>query len=400
MNRRTFLSTAIVGTSALCGCLSMFQESREDTPLPEVPTGSWTQYGANGANTFATDATVPPRGNLAWTSAAFTRWQPVVSDGAVYMTNFDPSKNGSVIALDALDGAEQWRTTLDADEDNGIVFVDDRCIVAYDAKLVALDPESGERRWTQTTRGISDWELLVADESTGAVLLASRHGIEAFDVKNGERRWEVEMVHHIVRAPAVDDGRVFAVGRVDGATSLVSLSLEDGTKRWQTELGSNVDFVDPIATPHGIVCFNDGSIDVYDRESGTRRREIYSFDESQHASLNGVAVDDGTAFVTNSYGAVAVDVETGTERWHRDASVPHDGICVGAETVVLPLDNPEFTSGNTTISALDRETGETRWYYGFDLDDDPQVLHLRALADGAVFFTVDGNLATLGDVDG
>lgn len=398
MDRRTFLSTAIVGAGALSGCLStLFRSEREDTPLPEVPSGSWPQYAADGANTSATDAAVPARGNLAWTSRA-TRWQPVVSDGTVYVTNFDPSRDGSVLALDAQDGTKQWRTTLDADGDNGIVFVDDRCIVAHDAELAALDPRNGEQLWTQTTSGIRDWELLVADESTGTVLLASRDGIEAFDAENGERRWDVETVRQIVRAPAVYDGQVFAVGNVDGAKSLVGLSLEDGSNRWQTELTDGSRSTEPIATQHGVVLFDDGSVVVHDRESGTQRREIHSF-EGEGSSPQSIATDDGTLFVTSSSSAVALDVETGTEQWHRDASVYNPGICIGAETVVLPLDDPEFSSGATTISALDRESGEMRWYYAFDLDQDPNGLQLRALVDGAVFFTATNmGLAVLGDV--
>ncbi|WP_394348207.1 PQQ-binding-like beta-propeller repeat protein [Halorubrum sp. GN11_10-6_MGM] len=65
-------------------------------------------------------------------------------------------------------------------------------------------------------------------------------------------------------------------------------------------------------------------------------------------------------------GAVAIDNETGTERWRRDASVYHSGICVGTDTVVVPLDSAEFASGKQTISALERESGEVRWYYTFD----------------------------------
>lgn len=73
----------------------------------------------------------------------------VVSDGTVYMTNFDPSHDGSAIALDAQGGSEEWRTTLNATGDNGTAIVDDRFLVAYDAELVALDPQSGERIWTE-----------------------------------------------------------------------------------------------------------------------------------------------------------------------------------------------------------------------------------------------------------
>ncbi|RLM60024.1 PQQ-binding-like beta-propeller repeat protein, partial [Halorubrum sp. Atlit-26R] len=203
-----------------------------DTPLPDDPTGEWTQYGANGANTFATDVSAPPQGNLAWTSDAFTRWRPAVSDGTVYTTNFDPSNDGSAIALDAQDGTEQWRTTLDASGDNVIVVVDDRCVVAYGEELVALDSQTGEQIWTES---INEVEQLVADKATGTVLVASDRGIEAYRAADGERRWETDTARQLVHAPAVYDGRVFAVGDVDGSPSLAAFSLEDGSDRWQSE---------------------------------------------------------------------------------------------------------------------------------------------------------------------
>lgn len=233
------------------------------------------------------------------------------------------------------------------------------------------------------------------------MLVASRGGIRAFAAKNGEKLWESETVRNIFRAPAVYDGQVFAVGNVDKAMSLVSLSLEDGSKRWQSELTSGPGSAGPVATQHGVILFDDRSIVVHDRESGERSREIYSFDESDGRPDPAIAADDGTVFVTSSFGAVAVDIDTGTEQWHRDAPAYHRSICVGAETVVFPFNNPEFSSGYTTISALDRESGETRWYYGFDLSEDPNGMSVRALVDGAVFFTSSGNLdlAVLGDVD-
>jgi len=396
MNRRAFLSTAVVGASALSGCLSMIPSSDPATALPDAPTGAWTQYGANGTNTHATNASGPSQGNLAWTSEAFTRWQPVVSDGTVYTTNFDPSHDGSAIALDAQDGTERWRTTLDASGDNGTVVVDDRCIVAYDAELVALDTQTGERIWTEPTDG---FERLVVDEATGTVLVASDIGIEAFGAANGEKRWETYTVSGPVRAPAVYDERVFAVGNVDGVASLVAFSLEDGSDRWRSELTSAPESAAPVATRDGVIVSDDRTLVVHDRDTGDRRREFRSFGEDDVVPRT-VAAADGTVFVTSASGVVAVDGETGTERWRRDTPVYKPGICVGTETVVFPVGNPEFAPGKKTISAFDRESGELRWHYSFDPGFHHQVTSPPVLVEGAVFFTAthtDG-LGALGDV--
>ncbi|MDF9744597.1 PQQ-like beta-propeller repeat protein [Natrinema sp. S1CR25-10] len=376
----------------------MLSSSHSDTPLPDVPTGAWTQYGADEANTFATNVSAPSQGNLAWTSEVFTRWQPVVSDGTVYITNFDPSNDGSAIALDAQDGTEQWRTTLNASGDHGTAVLNDRFFVAYDTELVALDPQTGERIWTEPTNGPDSSELLVADEATGTVLVASTGGIEAFRAANGEKRWETDTVRQLARSPAVYDGRVFAVGKVDGAPSLVAVSLKDGTERWRSELTSAFEIAAPVAIQDGVIVSDDQTLVVYDRETGDRRRELYSFDETEDVIPQSVAADDGTVFVTSESGAVAVDSETGTERWRRNAPVYNPGICVGTETVVFPIDDPEFSPGTKTISVFDRESGEMRWHHVLDWAHSMTVPPV--LVDGAVFYTTSSirGLAALGDV--
>ncbi|MFD1648011.1 outer membrane protein assembly factor BamB family protein [Haloarchaeobius litoreus] len=376
----------------------MISASHSDRPLPDVPTGAWTQYGANEENTFTTNVSAPSQGNLAWVSDAFTRWQPVVSDGTVYMTNFDPSLDGSAIALDAKDGTEQWRTTLNASGENGSVLVDDLFIVAYDTELAALDSKTGERVWTKTTNGIDFSEQIVADETTGVVLVASDDGIEAFEAVTGEKRWETNTVRRPNLAPAVYDGRVFAVENVDEAPSLVAISMEDSSERWRSELTSAPESAAPVATQDGVIVDDAHTLVVYNRETGDQRRELYSFGEGTYDAPRTVAVDDGTVFATNESRAVALDSETGTERWRRDAPSYDHGICIGAETVVVPVDDPEFSPRKKTITALDRESGERRWRYA--LDRGHHVLVPPVLVDGAVFFsdpTIDG-LAALGDV--
>ncbi|WP_277543811.1 outer membrane protein assembly factor BamB family protein [Haloarcula laminariae] len=385
--------------SIFSGCLSTFSSSNSDTPLPNIPTGAWTQYGADGANTFTPNASAPSSGNLAWTSDAFTRWQPVVSDGTVYMTNFDPSNDGSVIGLDAQGGSEEWRTTLNASGDNGTVIVDDRFIVAYDSELVALDSQSGEQIWTEPINRFDFSELLVVDEATRTVLVGSRAGIEAFNAANGEKLWEINTVRQIARAPAIYDGEGFVVGYIDGTPFLVAFSLEDGSELWRSELTSIPESTPPVVTQERVFVSESRVLVAYNRETGDRYRELHSFsyDEGKY-EINGIAATDSVVFATSHDGIVAMDSESGTERWHRNAVAGHSGICVGTETVVLPLRDPEFAPNKETISALDRESGEMYWYYTFD--SSPNVIVPPVLVDGAVFFTasdMDG-LGALGDV--
>ncbi|RYJ14290.1 pyrrolo-quinoline quinone [Halogeometricum borinquense] len=408
MDRRAFLTTFCAGTAALSGCLSTFSSGRADTPLPEVPEGSWTQHGADAANTFASDVSAPSRGNLAWTSEAFTQWEPVIADGTVYTTNFAPSKEGSAIALDAQDGSEQWRTTLGGKDSNGRVLVGGRFIVAHDSRLVALDPQNGDIVWQRSLAGLepsglgSSAELLAADERSGTVIVPYSDGLKAFQAEDGQRRWETGEITGQLNTPAIYDGTVYTIGRVDGVDSLVALALDDGTIRWTTALEDPSDG-DPVATDQGVLVVDGNTLVVHDRETGDRRSEIELVSD-ELGSLTTIAADGGTTFVaTYERGLFAVDIETGTTQWQYDDSAHDDsafGVCVGIETVISIVDKPESVTSayGKTVTAFDRETGDVRWNYALD---GYHALTIRPiLADGAVFFATDsiGALAVLGDV--
>ena len=211
MNRRVFLTTACAGTAALSGCLSALVSGRPDTPLPAVPDGTWSQHGANSTNTFASDVSAPRRGNVAWESRAFTRWDPVITDGTVYITNFDPSNEGSAIAVDAQDGSERWRTTLDREGRHGRALVDGRFVVAHDSGLVALDRQGGSIDWERSVEGFqaSFAELLAVDASTGSIVVPYADGLEAFGPTDGQRRWRTPELPDQRVTPAIADGTVY-----------------------------------------------------------------------------------------------------------------------------------------------------------------------------------------------
>ncbi|PHQ43745.1 pyrrolo-quinoline quinone [Halorubrum sp. C191] len=407
MNRRTFLATACVGTAALSGCLSVLPLGRPDTPLPAVPDGTWPQHGANSANTFVSDVSAPPRGNLAWESATFTRWDRVITDGIVYTTNFDPSNEGSAIALDAQDGSEQWRTLLEGDGDHGRALVDERFLVAYDEELVALDRQNGDVLWRQLleeseTGGRPTYtpELLAVDERSGVVVVPSRDGLEAFRAENGEPHWETARVTQQRVTPAIHDGTVYAVGAVDGTDSVAAFDVEDGTTRWTKALEQVSTSADPVATERGVFVVDGNSLGVHDPETGERTKEI-GLAEIDRTESTTVAVDGETAFVANAEGLLAVDLAAETTRVLHDDDVYAQGFCIGSDTVIAMVDGSEYVSTELreTITVFDRETGDVQWNYV--LDSFHSVTIPPILVGGAVFFATSstGALAVLGDVD-
>ncbi|ACV46714.1 MULTISPECIES: outer membrane protein assembly factor BamB family protein [Halomicrobium] len=398
MDRRTFLTTTCAGTAALSGCLSSLPwTSGGNTPLPEVPGGSWTQHGADAANTFAPDVAAPSRASHAWTSAAFTRWDPVIADGTIYTTNFDPSHDGSAIALDAQDGTERWRTTLDREGRHGRALVDGRFVVAHDSGLVALDRQGGGVDWERSVEGLetSFAELLAVDRSTGTIVVPYADGLKAFGATDGQRRWKAPELPGQRVTPAIADGTVYAVGSVDGAATLAALALADGSVRWTRSLDGRSPSA-PVVTDRGVLVVDDRTLVVHDRETGDRRGERHSFDYDGTTFDATVATDGTTAFVTSDDGLTAVDIADGTTRWEYDEWVYTAGCSVGTETVVAMADRGEYT--DRTITAFDRETGEARWDYVMDDFHTPSIPPI--LADGAVFFATSSSdgLVAIGDV--
>ena len=406
MNRRTFLATACVGTAALSGCLSVLPSGRPDTPLPAVPDGAWTQHGANSANTFMSDVSVPPRGNLAWESAAFTRWDPVITDGTVYTTNFDPSNEGSAIALDAQDGSEQWRTLVEGDGDHGRALVDNLFVVAHSEELVALNQRNGDIVWRRpfeesepTGRNYSP-ELIAVDEQSGIIVVPYRDGLKAFRAADGEPHWETAAVSQQLLTPAIHDGIVYAVGQIDGKDSLAAFDLNDGTTRWTRALADPSTSADPVVTERGVFVVDENTLRIHDRQTGDRDSEIRLFEPGEMLSTT-VAVDRGTAFVATDEELLAIDLEAESTRWRHDDEVYAQGLSVGSETVVAMVDGSEYVSTELreTITAFDRETGDVQWNYVLDAFHSVTIPPI--LVGGAVFFATSsiGGLAVLGDVD-
>ncbi|WP_435066711.1 PQQ-binding-like beta-propeller repeat protein [Haloplanus sp. C73] len=405
MDRRTFLTAGCAGTAALSGCLSLLPSGRPDTPLPDTPEGSWTQRGADGATTFAPDVAAPPRGNLAWVSKAFTRWEPVIADGTVYTTNFDPSTDGSAFALDARDGSERWRTILDGDGDNASALVDGHFVVAHGTELVALDPRNGDIVWRRSVDGVATnghfGEWLAADDRTGTVVVPYRDGLKAFRAADGDRRWETAEMARQSSKPAIRDGTVYAIGRVDGTDCLAAFALDDGRTRWTAALDAPAG-ADPVATDRGVLAVDGNTLVVHDPKTGNRRSETTVFEDYEMNGETTVAADDGTAFVAfDQAGLLAVDIEAGTTRQLHDDRVYGDSFAVGTESVVVAVDGSQYLDSGygETITAFDRDTGDVRWNYV--MENFHSMTILPVLVEGAVFFAtsaLDG-LAVLGDVD-
>lgn len=391
VKRRSLLTAGVAGVFAgLGGCLG-----DGDRSLPSTPSGSWPQYMRDEGNTAATAVTVPSRGNLAWTSDAFTRWSPVAVDGEVYIGNVDSNPGPKIVALDATDGSERWRVDIEEASHYASAVVGEYLVAAFGNRVVALDRESGDREWSATvSRAVSRTEITaVPAESLVLVPWGSGPdgGLTAFDAASGEERWTEPLPGRVEDAPAVRGDGVF----VAAGSALYRLDVADGSEVWRRDVGSVA--LGPSATDAGLLVAADGDLAVHDADTGDRLRALVGYDGEPH----GVAVADGTAYWLTDEHLAAVDLADGTEEWRLDAEGCQEGLCVGRETVVAPVryDELDLEVAWPAVVAFDRDTGDVRWYHNLD-GFDVTFTTPPALVDGAVYVaanTIDA-VGALGDV--
>ncbi|WP_433259844.1 PQQ-binding-like beta-propeller repeat protein [Actinosynnema sp. CS-041913] len=178
-------------------------------------------------------------------------WQPsadvvdvvAAGHGVVVATN-----DGGVVALDGLDGREQWRYTrrgawigmLIASLDRRAVVVTFRSALDTRAQLlVALDAGTGSVRFEKVIRSV----LAEADDVVpGTRTLALRDGesIAGYDLVTGDERWRWSPPEgcqspyaRAVRGPST----VFVPVECSTTLSLAALDEVTGQERWRHEVG-------------------------------------------------------------------------------------------------------------------------------------------------------------------
>lgn len=247
--------------------------------------------------------------------------RPALDGGAVYAA----ARDGTVARLDAADGRERWRVTLDARLSGGVGAAADTVAVATDdGAVLALDADTGKQRW----RAQVSSEVLAAPRiAAGLVLVKSADSrIHALGAADGKRRWAYQRTPASLRLRTPQgmtphEGLLYA-GFSGGR--LVALALENGALRWEavvadpkgaTELERVTDVVgDPVVVGREVCAAAfQGRVACFDAQAGTLAwaRDI--------SSVNGLSADARYAFVADERGAVhALDRSNGRSLWKQD----------------------------------------------------------------------------------
>jgi outer membrane protein assembly factor BamB len=210
-------------------------------------------------------------------------------------------EGGTLVALEATDGGEQWRTTLGA--------------------LLEATPT-------------------IADQT---VFVVGRHGVYAVDAATGEERWRVDTMHnrYAFPTPPAVVGKTVYVGAGDGA--LHALDAATGIDRWESlpDLANYVAseprfFSDVIvfATQFG------GGIVALDAATGELR---WNYPPDMREEMLAPAVIPAPAgdvvYVTGALDLAALDATTGVEQWCVTLDSPASWSLVGDEVIYAGTDD-------------------------------------------------------------
>ncbi|PSP54744.1 pyrrolo-quinoline quinone, partial [Halobacteriales archaeon QH_7_68_42] len=181
-----------------------------------------------------------------WTFDTFGRISgaPVFADGTVYVA----SRDGSVYAMDASNGSEEWETDL-GDRVNGLSLRNGRLYAATEGnRLVQLNTQGNEVWSVSTGAGATGTPAVTED----LVYVGTRDGeLIAFTVGDGFEEWRYTEPTNEVSSPAVvADGTVY-FGSND--SNVYAVDAQSGGPEWSFGTGNNI--VNPAPVVSGGMVF-------------------------------------------------------------------------------------------------------------------------------------------------
>lgn len=320
-----------------------------------LPVFDWTQSGGNQTRVM---------GNVLATGALDVYWQRRVADGS----------------------GRHDRTTAQP------VVSQDR-FFAFDSKqqVHAYDLKTGDRLWSYKVPAMKGRDKLAIGggiaAAGGAVYVTSGFGgVVALDAATGQEKWRTVTNSPMASAPAVGNGRVFAIS---DDNEIYALSTTSGDVLWtyQSIAESARVATSPAPAIKGdtvVAPFGSGEVIAIRAESGrdlwieglTRASRTNSL-----ASINdiagGVAVDGGTVFASSHSGVTsAIDLRTGSIKWSAPAGSIQTPYVAGDAVYIVTL--------GQELAALDKETGKVFWITQLPVYEKPEKKKGRIVWAGPI----------------
>lgn len=382
IGRRSFLA----GIGGVAG-FSVFRRATAESRPQHTVDDDWTQFGADAANTARLADGVGPTGTMttAWeTAASYGSDGIAIIDETVYLGG-----SGGLVALNAADGTERWTYSPEIPDHDypdgvhadveypavmaGTVYATVRFGVfdgdnTYTTALIALDAETGKKRWRvdvdglpgrgfspvaaidgtvftagpsiepNTTGGLYafdgfdgsvSWkrsgEHIPGAVADGRLYRAGEMGVRALDAATGEIIWTALPRVAASDTPMVSDGTVFVTEEGAPGVTLIALDATTGAEYWRTAYPSSAEYLSVETADTDTVYIDVGSVDAdviaLDRADGSERwRSTITQPEGQHGRVptNGMARVGEFLYV----GGTVIDPTNGSIRWTGTLSDP------------------------------------------------------------------------------
>jgi len=307
MNRRPWLSGVVLCLCALacCSCAIVPVSSGRFIEAPEGSAVRWA---------------VPFNGSDS---------KPALVDSLLFIGSAD----GGVYCFNARSGAQQWRFQTGEGLRSGPRIIEAESDDLQDMLAAIRENDGGKNppeREVEATPVVRDGTVYVGSMD---------QGFYAIDAETGEVRWSTPLGLYLSSRAVVSGGAVVVTGyrrgvRRPGNSVLFVLDANDGSIKWATDVGGAVSA--PAVRDGVVYC-------------ALLRDEDFSF--------------------------VAFELDTGTRIWSSDCEgVEVGGLVVTADLVMVhthlevkPEIEPEkellLPPYVTGVYALERDSGEVRWFY-------------------------------------
>lgn len=239
---------------------------------------------------------------------------------------FAASRDGRVSAFDPQTGKRVWETKLEAPLSAGPAAGRERVVVAgSNGWLYALRADDGSEIWRTFIGGESLASPVIAEDSVIAYTIDGTLGV--YSLFNGSERWTVEqslpaLTLRGASEPVVvgttviagfDNGRIVATSLIGGEPGW-EVVLSPPTGRSDLERLADIDGAMAVVGQDVYATGYQGQMAALAAESG---QILWSREIPTHV---GLGADEENVYVVSGTGElIALDRQTGNERWRQDA---------------------------------------------------------------------------------
>lgn len=305
---------------------------------------------------------------------------PSLANGTLYVGDGRANgDNGTFYALNPLTGETKWSESFDGPVRGGATIADGIVYIGAGGSMVAFR-ENGNEVWRHDSR--SDETFTAPTMGEGNIYFGADSGrLYKFDALSKTKKWDPKLYGAITTAPIFDDGSVY-VSAQDGSVQ----SRSSGTSTdWEKDFGDSVNGLS----------MRDGRLYAAS-ESGrliqlnARGTEVWSAPTPGPAAATPAVTGDLVYVGTRHDTFVALNVSDGFEEWRfTDASNGFTAPPVVADGTVY------VGCRDNNVYALDAETGELEWSF----ETGNNIVEAAPIVAGGTVFvgSQDGKIYALSD---